>query len=183
LGTWRIPGSNEVKQIDHVLATSRHSSSVIDVRRCRGPNCASDHYLVKIKVRERIANVQKILRRETRRWDVQKLHKDIALRDTYQKVLDLKLKQKPEGEEVLDSAQKRWERLEKVIKATVEEIIGETNYKKNEEWFDEECATYIREKNKARQKMLQKETRSNYEDIKNGEGRLTEYVKEGRERI
>ena len=24
------------------------------------------------------------------------------------------------------------------------------------------CATYIREKNKARQKMLQKETRSNY---------------------
>jgi hypothetical protein len=42
--------------------------------------------------------------------------------------------------------------------------IGETKYKKNEEWFDEECATYIREKNKARQKMLQKETRSNYEE-------------------
>jgi hypothetical protein len=52
-------------------------------------------------VRERIANVPKIPRRKTRRWDVEKLHKDIAQRDTYQKVLDLKLKQKPEGEEVI----------------------------------------------------------------------------------
>ena len=89
LGTWRIPGSNEVNRIYHAIA-----SSVIDVRSCRGPNCNSDNYLVKIKVRERLANVQKIPRRKTRRWEVEKLHKDIAQRDKYQKVLDLKLKQK-----------------------------------------------------------------------------------------
>jgi hypothetical protein len=57
----------------------------------------SDHYLVKIKVRDRIENVQKVPRRKTRRWDVEKLHKDIAQRDKYQKVLDVKLKQKNEG--------------------------------------------------------------------------------------
>jgi hypothetical protein len=73
--------------------------------------------------------------------------------------LDLKLKQKMEGEEETDSVQKRWEHLKQAIKATAGEIIGETNYKKNEE-----NATFIREKNKAGQKMLQKETRSNYEE-------------------
>ena len=85
------------------------------------------------------------------------------MEDKYQKVLDLKLKQKAEEEEI-DSVQKRWENLEQAIKATAEEIIGETKYKKNKEWFNEECLPYIREKNKARQKMLQKETRSNYEE-------------------
>jgi len=164
LCTWRIPGSNDVNQIDHVLTTSCHSSSVIDVRSCRGPNCDSDHYLVKIKVRERIANVQKTLRRKTRRWDVEKLQKDTAQRDKYQEKLDLKLKQKMEGEEEIERVQKRWEHLEKAIKVVAEEIIGETKYKKNEEWFEEECATFIREKNKARQRMLKKETRSNYEE-------------------
>jgi hypothetical protein len=37
-------------------------------------------------------------------------------------------------------------------------------HKKNEEWFDEECASYVKEKNNARQKMIKKETRSNYEE-------------------
>jgi hypothetical protein len=136
LGPWRIPGSNEVNQIDHVLATSRHSSSVIDVRSCRGPSCDSDHYLVKIKVRERIANVRKIPRRKTRRWDVEKLHKDIAQRDKYQKVLDVKLKLKMEGEEETDSTKEMGgggRHLEQAIKAMAEEIIGETKYKKKEE--------------------------------------------------
>jgi diphthamide synthase subunit DPH2 len=71
--------------------------------------------------------------------------------------LDVKLKKKKtEGEEETDSVQKRWEHLEQAIKATAEEIMGETKLKKNEEWLDEECATYIREKNKARKKMLKK---------------------------
>jgi len=69
-----------------------------------------------------------------------------------------------EGEEEIESVRKRREHLEQAIKVVAEVIKGETKYKKNKELFNEECATYIREKNKARQKMLQKQTRSNYEE-------------------
>ena len=95
---------------------------------------------MKIKVRERITNVLKTPRKKTRRWDVEKLSKDILQREKYQKVLDLKLKQKMEGEEGTDKVQEKWEFLEQAVKMTAEEIIGEIKHKKNEEWFDEECA-------------------------------------------
>jgi phosphosulfolactate synthase (CoM biosynthesis protein A) len=84
---------------------------------------------VKIKVRERIAKVQKTPRRKIRRRGVENYRKT-AQRDKYQKALDLKLKQKMEGEEEVDSAQKRWEHLEQAIKAGAEEIIWESKYKR-----------------------------------------------------
>lgn len=80
----------------------------------------------------------------------------MRIQDKYQEVLDVKLKLKlsTEGQEETDSVQKRWEHLEQAIKAMAEETIREIKYKKNEEWFDEQYAIYVREKNKGRQKML-----------------------------
>jgi hypothetical protein len=173
LGKRRGTGRREDNKKDHVLATSRHSSSVIDVRSCRGPNCDSGHYLMKIKVRERIANVQKTPRRKTRRWDVEKLQKDTAQRDEYHIALDLKLEQKTEEGEEIDTVQKRWEHLEQAIKVVAEEIMGETKYKENEEGFDEDCAR----RTKLDRRCYRRRQDLIMSSIKKGEGRRTEYVK------
>jgi IS1 family transposase len=44
-----IPGTNDIKLVVHVLVNRRIMHTLTDVRRVRGPNCDSDHFLVRIK--------------------------------------------------------------------------------------------------------------------------------------
>ena len=53
--TWTSPDGKTHNQIDHILIDRRWQSSVLDVRSFRGADCETDHYLVMVKVRERLA--------------------------------------------------------------------------------------------------------------------------------
>lgn len=167
LGTWMIPGSNETNQIDHVLVSTRNMSSIIDVRSCRGPNCDSDHFLVKIKVRERIANVRRMPRQESRRWATENLNKNKATRQRYQEVLSDKLEERVGGETTDPDG--RWGMIEMSIKEAAAETLGTMGKARNAEWFDEDCSKVVDGKNEARAKMLQRITRSSvdrYEQLR-----------------
>jgi hypothetical protein len=169
MGTWKVPGTDEVNQIDHVPISLRHSSSVIDVRSHRGPNCDSDHYLVKVKVREGINKTQIPPRIDKKKWDVEKLGNDPKNqnREAYQQMVKVKLQTGNKGveEEELD-VEEQWKKIQRAIKEAAEETIHEQKPAR---------------KNMARQKMLEKETRANterYQELRREANRICNKKKE-----
>lgn len=54
--TWTTPDDRSHNQIDHVLIEKRGASSIKNVRTYRGADCDSDHYLVNVHFRCRIAS-------------------------------------------------------------------------------------------------------------------------------
>jgi endonuclease/exonuclease/phosphatase family metal-dependent hydrolase len=54
IGTWTSPDGQTVNQIDHVLVNKTKRGMIQDVRTMRGTKCDSDHFLLKIKVKQRL---------------------------------------------------------------------------------------------------------------------------------
>lgn len=52
--TWRNPSGEDSALLDYILISRRFRSSLKDVRAMRGPDCGSDHYLVRAKVQLRL---------------------------------------------------------------------------------------------------------------------------------
>jgi len=46
----------------------------------------------------------------------------------------------------------------------VEDIIGEKQHERNEEWYDQECRLLVEVKREARLKCIERSTRANQED-------------------
>jgi endonuclease/exonuclease/phosphatase family metal-dependent hydrolase len=57
-GTWISPDILTLNQIDHVLVSNK-KQMIQDVRTLRGPNCDSDHFLVKVIVKQKLITTQK----------------------------------------------------------------------------------------------------------------------------
>jgi len=50
--TWSSPDDTTSNRIDHVMIVPQHTTDTLDVISCRGADCDSNHYMVKIKYRQ-----------------------------------------------------------------------------------------------------------------------------------
>ena len=71
--TWASRDGVTKNQIDHVLTDQRHSSSVLDVRSCKGANIDSDHYLVRARLRCRISSSRPTNNNRQRKFNIDAL--------------------------------------------------------------------------------------------------------------
>jgi hypothetical protein len=73
--TWKSPDGKPHNQIDHFLVVRRRHSSVLAFRSFRAADFNTDHYLVVVKVRERLAvSKQRSQRFHMERFNLKKLN-------------------------------------------------------------------------------------------------------------
>jgi hypothetical protein len=53
-GTWTSPDGKTLNQSVQVLVDAKRISAVEDIRTMRGPNCDSDHFLVKTIIKQKL---------------------------------------------------------------------------------------------------------------------------------
>jgi hypothetical protein len=147
-GTWMCPGTDMVNQIDHVIINKRHASSITDVRSCRRPSCDSDHFLVKVTIRERLSNALKSKEEREKEMEFKQTEK----RKKISIFISKKIHEKLEDTNGIQDVQTEWNKIKNVIVEAAKESLGEKG-KINEEKFDEECRTAIQEKNNMRLNM------------------------------
>lgn len=148
--TWRSPDGKTENQIDHVLIDRRHASDILQVDSCRGADCNSDHYLVRIKCRQRIATYRvKRVEKAPQRYDIGKLRTDEAILQNFQS----KIKEQLQKEELAwqhGDIEGKWTIIKETLHCSAEEVLGMEKKTPRPGWFDDECRRKLDDRNEAR---------------------------------
>ena len=125
-GTYKIPGTNDTNQIDHILMSKRWASDIKNVRTCRGANSDSDHFLVGSRLKQKIALMTRKRTENRKRWNVDNLNETDVER-CYQQEIQQKLQRKPPSNDI----EEEW--------TCIKETLITSAQGRNEEWYDQEC--------------------------------------------
>jgi len=127
--TWTSPDGKTHNQIDLVLIDRRWHSSVLEVRRFRGADCDTDHYLVIAKVRKRLA----VGKQAAQKFDRQRFNlklNELEVREQYQ----IEITNRFAALENLnddDDVNRTWENIKENIQTSVKESLGLDEFKQN----------------------------------------------------
>jgi hypothetical protein len=156
-GTWVSADQNTINQIDHVLINTNKKEIIEDVRSLRGPNIDSDHFLLKVIIKQELLKIYKEKTIQMNKWNKANVQNPTKHRQ-YRTSLHNKLKILPNAINVEED----WERIKVAITEAANETIHKQNRTPRNEWWDEECRQSIERKNEARSSWLQKKTRASH---------------------
>jgi len=142
------------------LIDRRWYSSVLDVRKFRGADCDTDHYLVIAKVRERLAVGYQAARTfDRQRFNLRKLnepevreHNQIEITNRFAALENLN-----DDEDV----NRTWENSKENIHTSAKESLGLHELNQNKPRFDEECLDFLDQRKQDKMQWIQDPSQSN----------------------
>ena len=92
-GTWKMPGTNGINQIDHIIVCNRWATDIENVRTYRGVTSDSDHFLVGATLKQKITLIIRNRTEYRKRWNVEKFD-ETDVECQYQQEVQRKLQEK-----------------------------------------------------------------------------------------
>lgn len=167
--TWVSPNGMVKNQIDHVLIEDRHKSCITDIRSKRGAECGTDHYLVVIKVRQRLCKERREKQKTKLKFNLRKLENPNVRKEFTLKLTNRFQALEQKEENMGHSIENEWKTIRESVQEVAEEVIGfQKNKNTQKAWFNENCRQLIVERKKSKEELLVQDTqekREKYERI------------------
>ena len=136
------------------MKDGRRHSSILDVRSFRGADCDTDHSLVVVKLRERLAvRKQAAQKFEGERFNMRKL-KEVEVKEKYQIEITNRFAAL-ENLNVDEDVNRVWENIKENIKTAAKESLGLHEWKQHKPWFDKECVDFLDQRKQAKLQWIQ----------------------------
>lgn len=163
--SWTHPRSKRPHLLDYIIVKRRDLADTKNVRAMRGPDCQTDHYLIKATCKFSIKpSFRRTTSQRKRRLDTSKLA-DPRCRLDLQQAIDGVLGELPED---YTSPEEMWKSMSQTVFTAATEVLG-YNKKKNADWFnenEEDIKKIIEERNSALQAKLRDPSAANQEKLR-----------------